>query len=76
MTIIVIFGFWTYAAIKAMITTREEKQNLLLQKNIEGNLKVLEKEIVTNEDYVSDTLSCEITIYSEIEQKHRNILIT
>lgn|GEM_PF-2030751 len=73
--IIVIFGFWTYAAIKAMITTREEKQNLLLQKKIEGNLKVLEKEIVTNEGYESDTQSYEITIYSEIEEKHRNISI-
>ncbi|MBL0737952.1 hypothetical protein JI750_13685 [Flavobacterium sp. GN10] len=58
-----------------MITTREEKENLLLQKKIEGNLKVLEKEIVTNEGYESDTLSYEITIYSEIEQKHRNISI-
>lgn len=73
--IIVIFGFWTYAAIKAMISTRAEKQNLLLQKKIEGNLKVLEKEIITNEGYESDTLSHEITIYSEIEEKYRNISI-
>ena len=73
--VLVIFGFWTYTAIKEMIKTREEKQGLLLQKKIEGNVKVVEKEIVTNEGYESDTLSYEIAIYSQIEEKYRNISI-
>lgn len=35
----------------------------------------MKKEVVTNEGYESDTLSHEITIYSPIEEKYRNISI-
>jgi len=73
--VLVIFSFWTYTTIKAIPKTREEKQRLLLQKKIEGNVQVVEKEIVTNEGYESDTLSYEIAIYSQVEEKYRNISI-
>ncbi|WP_264553340.1 hypothetical protein [Flavobacterium sp. N2038] len=73
--VIIVFGFWTYVGINGMIKSREEKQGLLLQKKIEGNVKVVKKEIVTNEGHDSDTLSHEITIYSQIEEKYRNISI-
>lgn len=73
--VIVVFSFWTYIAVKGIIDVREEKQNLLLQKKIEGNVSILKKEVVTNEGYESDTLSHEITIYSPIEEKYRNISI-
>ncbi|SDY54925.1 hypothetical protein SAMN05444397_101911 [Flavobacterium aquidurense] len=58
-----------------MVKTREEKQGLLLQKKVEGNVKVVKKEIVTNEGYESDTLTYEIAIYSQIEGKYKNISI-
>ncbi|OXA82056.1 hypothetical protein B0A65_01460 [Flavobacterium frigidimaris] len=73
--VLIIFGFWTFTTIKAMVKTREEKQGLLLQKKVEGNVKVVKKEIVTNEGYESDTLTYEIAIYSQIEGKYKNISI-
>ncbi|GAA3740188.1 hypothetical protein GCM10022422_24670 [Flavobacterium ginsengisoli] len=73
--ILVVFGFWIYITIQALITVLERKRGLFFQKKIEGNVKVLKKEIVTHEGYDSDTISHEITIYSPIEEKYRNVSI-
>lgn len=73
--IVIIFGFWIYLTIKGILETIKEQQNLLFQTKIEGNIIVLEKEIVTIEGYESDSTSYEIKVYSEIEEKHRNISV-
>lgn len=44
--VIVVFSFWTYIAVKGIIDVREEKQNLLLQKKIEGNVSILKKKLL------------------------------
>ncbi|OXB09226.1 hypothetical protein B0A81_06505 [Flavobacterium plurextorum] len=76
LAVIIIFGFWIYITIKAIIDTTKEQQNLLLQKKVEGNIIVLEKEIITTKGHeANDTDSYEITIYSEIEEKHKNISV-
>ncbi|WP_433830746.1 hypothetical protein [Flavobacterium anhuiense] len=73
--IIVIFGLWIYFTIQAMITVIERKRGLLLQKKIEGNVKILKKEILNDKGFDSDTPSYEITIYSPVEEKYRNVSI-
>lgn len=74
--VIICFGFWTYVTIKGIKKIVQEKQNLYSQKKIAGNVKVLEKEIITIEgDESNDTYSYELKIYSEIENKHKKISI-
>lgn len=73
--VILIFGFWTYATIKIAISNIKEKQNLLLQKKIEGTIIILEKEMVTIKGEDSDTNSYRLKFYSEIEEKHKKISI-
>ena len=64
--ILVVFGFWIYITIQALITVVERKRGLFFQKKIEGNVKVLKKEIVTHEGYDSDTIS---SVSNEIPYK-------
>jgi len=73
--IVVIFAFWIYVTIQAIIMVVERKRGLLLQKKIEGNTKVLKKEILNDKGFDSDRPSHEITIYSQVEEKYRNVSI-
>jgi hypothetical protein len=75
LVVIVIFGFWPYVTITGLKDIRRQQKNLLFQKKIEGNIEVLKKEIITIEGHDSDTLSYELKIYSEIEEKYKNISI-
>lgn len=74
--VLIIFGFWIYATIRAIIDINKDRKYLLLQKKIEGNSIVLEKEIVTIEGHDSDRDSYQIKIYSDVEEKHRIIEVT
>ncbi|WP_289659837.1 hypothetical protein [Flavobacterium panacagri] len=73
--VIVIFGFWIYVTIMGIIDTIKEQQNLLLQKKVEGNIIVLEKERIVIKGEDSDTDSYQIKMYSEVEEKHKSIWI-
>ncbi len=74
--IIICFGFWTYLTLKGFKATIKEKQNLFLQKKVKGYLEIIDKEIITiKSDESNDTHSYEIKIYSEIEEKNKNIII-
>jgi hypothetical protein len=74
--VIICFGFWTYVTLKGIRKTIKEKQNLYLQKKIQGNVMVLGKEIVRIKgDEANDTFLYEIKIYSEIEKKDKKISI-
>ena len=74
--VLICFGFWTYVTIKGIKKTVQEKQNLYSQKKIIGNVKVLEKEIITIAGIESnDTYSYELKIFSRIENKHKKISI-
>ncbi|MEA9412671.1 hypothetical protein [Flavobacterium sp. PL02] len=76
LAVIIIFGFWAYVTIGGFKSMIKEQQNLLLQKKIEGNIIVLEKEIITIKGHESnDSYSYELKIYSEIERIHKNISI-
>ncbi len=50
--IVVIFAFWIYVTIQAIIMVVERKRGLLLQKKIEGNTKVLKKEILNDKGLI------------------------
>ncbi|HEY1194046.1 hypothetical protein [Flavobacterium sp.] len=71
--VLIIFGFWIYVTIRAIIDISKDRKYLLLQKKIEGNSIVLQKEIVTIERHESDRDSYQIKIYSDVEEKHRKI---
>lgn len=74
--VIICFGFWTYLTLKGIKETIKEKQNLLLQKKVIGNLQILDKEIITIKgDESNDTYSYELNIYSDLEGKNKNISI-
>lgn len=73
--VFVFFGLWIYLTVMGIRDTVKEQQNLLLQTKIEGNIKVLEKEIVTIEGHDSDTDTYRIKMYSEVEEKYKSIWI-
>lgn len=74
--IIVCFGFWTYLTFNRMKKVIKEKRNLNLQEKIEGNIEVLDKEIITIDgDDSNDTYLYLLKVYSEIEKKYKNISV-
>lgn len=74
--IIVCFGFWTYLTFNRMKKVIKEKRNLNLQEKIEGNIEVLDKEIITIDgDNSNDTYLYLLKVYSEIEKKYKNISV-
>ena len=73
--VIICFGFWTYLTLKGIKVTIKEKQNLFSQRKVTGNLEILDKEIITIKGDESDTYSYELSIYSDLEGKNKNISI-
>ncbi len=73
--VLLFFGLWIYFTIRGIIDAVKEQQNLLLQQKIEGSITVLEKQMVTIEGNDSDTDTYQIKMYSEVEEKHKNIWI-
>lgn len=73
--VMICFGFWTYVTLKGIKVTIKEKQNLFSQSKVIGNLEILDKEIITIKGDESDTYSYELSIYSDLEGKTKNISI-
>ncbi len=73
--VIICFGFWTYVTLKGIKVTIKEKQNLFSQRKVTGYLEILDKEIITIKGDESDTYSYELSIYSDLEGKTKNISI-
>lgn len=73
--VIICFGFWTYVTLKGIKVTIKENKNLFSQKKVTGNLEILDKEIITIKGDESDTYSYELSIYSDLEGKTKNISI-
>lgn len=73
--VIICFGFWTYLTLKGIKVTIKEKKNLFSQRKVTGNLEILNKEIITIKGDESDTYSYELSIYSDLEGKTKNISI-
>ncbi|KIQ20104.1 hypothetical protein RT99_13475 [Flavobacterium sp. MEB061] len=46
------------------------------QRKVTGNLEILDKETITIKGDDSDTYSCELSIYSDLEGKNKTISIT
>ena len=61
--------------IKGIKVTIKEKQNLFSQRKVTGYLEILDKEIITIKGDESDTYSYELSIYSDLEGKTKNISI-
>ena len=73
--VIICFGFWTYLTLKGIKVTINENKNLFSQRKVTGNLEILNKEIITIKGDESDTYSYELSIYSDLEGKTKNISI-